>query len=76
MGTLVSDPIPLPKTNGSAASTVAAEVIKIGLNLAFAALIADIAKLSPCFLRCIANSTIKMAFFANNPTNIINAIWK
>ena len=40
-------PIPEAKTNGNIPKIKANEVIKIGRNLAFAALIADIAKVSP-----------------------------
>ena len=45
-------------------------------GFAFAALIAAIERLSPCWRRCTANSTIRMAFFARSPTSIMSAIWK
>lgn len=40
-------PIPLAKTNGNKPKMNANDVIKIGLNLAFAALMADITMVSP-----------------------------
>ena len=44
---LPTDPIPLANTNGIIPKIKANEVIKIGRNLAFAALMADIAIDSP-----------------------------
>jgi len=48
----------------------------IGLNLNFAAFIAESTNSIPCFLNITANSTIKIAFLADNPTKVINATWK
>ena len=42
-----TEPIPEAKTKGSIPKIKAKEVIRIGLSLAFAALMADMAKVSP-----------------------------
>lgn len=51
MERLPTAPIPLANTNGNKPKMNANEVIRIGLNLAFAALIADMTMVSPwCLL--------------------------
>ena len=52
----------------------AKEVIKIGLNLTFAASIAASNGVLPWLCFKVANSTINMAFLPNKPINIMMAI--
>src|SRR5699024_12025180 len=54
----------------------AKDVIKIGLNRNLAPAIADSYKLKPRFRSCTANSTIRIAFFANKPISIIIPTWR
>ena len=67
---------PTPKANiiGSKPTTMAKEVIKIGRKRAAAPKTAAQVMLIPMRRRSNANSTIKMAFFANKPINMIKAI--
>ena len=67
---------PTPNANiiGNNPTTIANEVIKIGRKRAAAPNTAAHVILIPIRRRSKANSTIKIAFFANKPTNMIKAI--
>ena len=58
-------PVPVANTNGNNPTIKAKEVIKIGRNLALAAPNAESTMEFPALRRCMANSTIKMAFLAS-----------
>jgi len=67
-------PAPLAMTSGSTPSRKANEVIRIGLNRQAAPLLRPRPTIdAPCFRRSSANSTIRMAFFAERPISVMNA---
>ena len=68
--------LPTPEANirGSRPMTIAREVIKIGRRRAPAPKMAEYLIAIPVRRRSRANCTIRMAFFANRPINIINEI--
>lgn len=63
---------PLANISGIIPTINAREVMIIGRKRDFAPSKADSGIDNPDFLRCTANSTIKMAFFANNPMSVIS----
>ena len=67
-------PAPDATTNGTMPNTNAIDVITIGLNLNRAASSAASATGMPCSIFWLANSTIKIAFFAANPIKVIKPI--
>ena len=69
-------PTPVANINGSIPKIIVSDVIKIALNLAFAADIAAIGIDIPSALLAEAYSVIKMAVFANRPINIRSPIWR
>ncbi len=70
------DPAPLAMASGSTPRTKAREVIRIGRNRKCAAsTAASIADL-PCASRSRANSTIRIAFFDDNPIVVSRPTWK
>ena len=72
----LTEPGPLANTIGSIPNTKAREVIRIGRKRSWAAWMADCIKSPPLSTCTLANSTIKMAFFAASPTSITKPIWK
>lgn len=72
----LAEPGPVASTIGSIPSTKAREVIKMGRKRNWAAWMADCIKSPPRSTCTLANSTIRMAFFAANPTSITSPIWK
>ncbi|MNJ80742.1 hypothetical protein D3C77_792310 [compost metagenome] len=71
---LPAAPTPVESIKGKSPKIKAKEVIKIGLNLAVAPSSAACKMVIPFLLRSAANSTIRMAFFANKPINIMRVI--
>ena len=69
-------PAPVAITNGTIPNTNAIDVMTIGLKRILAASSAACATGIPSSIFWLANSTIKIAFFAANPTNVIKPIWK
>lgn len=69
-------PTPVANINGSIPNIIVNEVIKIALNLAFAADIAAIVIDMPSALLADAYSVIKIAVFANKPISIKSPIWR
>ena len=67
-------PTPIASINGISPTTMASEVIKIGRRRAPAPKTAAQVILIPILRRSRANSTIKMAFLAKSPINMIKAI--
>ena len=67
-------PAPDAIINGIKPTIMASDVIKIGRKRAAAPSTAAHVILIPILRRSRANSIIKMAFFANRPINMINAI--
>lgn len=63
-------PTPVANINGNIPNIIVSDVIKIALNLAFAADIAAIGIDMPSALLAEAYSVIKMAVFANKPISI------
>ena len=71
---LDSKPAPDPKTRGIIPITVENPVIRTGLNLILQASIRALYDCSPLIFNCLANSTIKIPFFAEMPIKIIKPI--
>ena len=69
-------PTPVANIIGNIPKIIVKDVIKIALNLAFAADIAAIGIDNPSALLADAYSVIKMAVFANNPISIRSPICK
>ena len=69
-------PTPVANIIGNIPKIIVNDVIKIALNLAFAADIAAIGIDMPSALLADAYSVIKMAVFANNPISIKSPICK
>ena len=69
-------PTPVANINGNMPNIIVNDVIKIALNLAFAADIAAIGIDNPSSLLADAYSVIKIAVFANKPINIRRPICK
>lgn len=69
-------PTPVANIIGNMPKIIVNDVIRIGLNLAFAADIAAIGIDNPSALLADAYSVIKMAVFANNPISIRSPICK
>ena len=69
-------PTPVANIIGNIPKIIVNDVIKIALNLAFAADIAAIGIDIPSALLADAYSVIKMAVFANNPISIRSPICK
>ena len=69
-------PAPVAITSGTTPSTNASEVITIGRNRSRAASAAASAAVLPCCMPCIANSAIRIAFFAASPISTTSPIWK
>ena len=71
----ISDPAPLEITSGTTPMMKASEVIRIGRSRKRLASIAACTGVRPANSSSRANSTIRMAFLADNPTNTIRPIW-
>ena len=71
---LDSKPAPEPNTKGMIPITVEQPVIITGLNLFLQESIRDSDTFMPAFLICLANSTIRIPFFAEIHNKIINPI--
>ena len=71
----ISAPAPVDVTSGSTPITKASEVIRIGRNRRRLASIAASTGVFPVNSSSRANSTIRMAFFADRPTSTISPIW-
>lgn len=71
---LDSKPAPEPNTKGMIPITVEQPVIITGLNLFLHESIRDSDTFMPAFLICLANSTIRIPFFAEIPNKIIKPI--
>ena len=69
-------PGPVANTRGSMPRMKARDVITIGLNLRCAAVTAASSIGFPFSTSSLANSTMRMAFFATSPTSITSPIWK
>ena len=69
-------PTPVANIKGSIPNIIVSDVIKIALNLAFAADMAAIGIDMPSALLADAYSVIKMAVFANRPMSIRRPIWR
>ena len=73
---LLALPAPELRAKGKVPTINAKEVITMGLNLKLAASIVASKSYIPSLNLSIANSTIKIAFFADNPTSVISPTWK
>ena len=71
---LLTELAPVANSNGIAPAAVDRQVIIIGLNLILAASIAAWTLSIPDSSNCLANSTIRMPCFADNPISISIAI--
>ena len=71
---LDSKPAPEPNTRGMIPMTVENPVIITGRNLLLQELIIDSDTSIPLSLICLANSTIRIPFFAEIPSKIIKPI--
>ena len=71
---LISAPAPVANTSGATPNTKASDVIRIGRNRVRAALTAASAAEAPLSSAWRANSTIRIAFFAANPTRTTKPI--
>ena len=69
-------PTPVENIRGNMPKIIVNDVIKIALNLAFAADMAAIGIDIPSALLADAYSVIKMAVFANRPMSIRRPIWR
>ena len=69
-------PAPVASTSGTTPNTNASEVITIGLKRRRAASAAASMALLPASMPCIANSAIRIAFFAARPISTTRPIWK
>ncbi|MNH39747.1 hypothetical protein D3C79_1009600 [compost metagenome] len=72
---LPAAPTPVDSIKGNSPKIKANEVIRIGRKRAVAPLIAALTMLIPFLRLSTANSTIKIAFFANKPINMMSVIW-
>ena len=70
----ISAPAPVAKASGTTPITNAAEVIRIGRNRRRAASIAAAIGVLPANSSSRANSTIRIAFFAERPTSTMSPI--
>gem|GEM_PF-3269028 len=66
---------PVANIKGTIPAMKANEVIRIGRRRARAPSKAESMREEPALLRCNANSTIKMAFFAKRPMSMIKPTW-
>ena len=71
---LEAAPAPVANASGNTPNINANEVIMIGRNLNLTASNVDFINSSPRSTLSFANSTINIAFFADNPINVINPI--
>ncbi|MNC66514.1 hypothetical protein D3C76_1654670 [compost metagenome] len=71
----ISEPAPLENTSGTTPMMNAMEVIRIGRRRRRLASIAACTMVRPCISSSRANSTIRIAFFADSPTSTIRPIW-
>ena len=71
-----ADPAPVAITSGEIPSTKVIDVITIGRKRKRAASIAACATGIPSFIFWLANSTIRIAFFAASPIKAIRPTWK
>ncbi len=69
-------PAPLEVTRGTQPRINASEVITMGRKRRRAASRADSMRVIPSSCFITANSTIRMAFLAANPTSVTRPIWK
>ena len=72
----LADPGPDAKTSGSRPRMNESDVMTIGRNRRCIAVIAAETASCPFSTSSLANSTIRMAFFATSPTSITSPIWK
>ena len=63
----ISAPAPVPSTSGTTPRMKASDVIRIGRSRSFAASSTASAAVAPASCRCLANSTIRIAFLAARP---------
>ncbi len=70
----ISWPGPLAKTSGTTPRMKANDVIRIGRSRVRAACSAAVQRVSPRSSSCLANSTIRIAFFAASPTSTTSPI--
>ena len=68
-------PAPEAKASGITPRINAMEVISIGRNRSLTASNVAVTIAIPLSTRSLANSTIRIAFFAASPINVINPIW-
>ena len=69
-------PAPVAITSGSTPRMKAIEVIMMGRKRSLAASIADSTSERPSWCCWLANSTMRMAFFADSQISVTNPIWK
>ena len=72
----LDEPAPEPSTIGSVPRMNANEVMSIGRKRRWAAASAASTAVLPCACRSLANSMIRIAFFADRPMMVISATWK
>ena len=70
----LAEPGPDDNTSGNNPRIKASEVMTIGLKRSFDAVTAAVTASTPLLISTLANSTIKIAFFATRPTSITNPI--
>jgi hypothetical protein len=75
MARWLAEPAP-GKASGSTPSVNAIEVITIGRKRRWAAASAASIAPLPCACRSLANSMIRIAFFADRPMMVIRPTWK
>ena len=76
MSRLAAEPGPEANRRGSSPSMKASDVITIGRKRSLAAVRAACTASTPLSTSSLANSTMRMAFFATRPTSITRPIWK
>ena len=69
-------PAPVANTSGSTPRMKASEVIRIGRKRSLDASIAASTMVIPRSRSCSANSTIRIAFFADSPISMTRPTWQ
>ncbi len=69
-------PAPVAMASGSTPKPNASEVIRIGRSRSLAASSVASSTRMPSSIRCLANCTMRMAFFVVSPSVVSRPIWK